>query len=93
MYLKKGPSLLIKILVWVVFIPVLAAWVHPCHEDCSKCEGSYAHSSCCGAHLIPGLASSAAGLQVLLSATIFHIFDQQFTQKILHSDIYHPPRA
>jgi hypothetical protein len=93
MNFQKGPNLAIKLLVGIILIPVLAAWVFPCHEDCAKCQESDSHSNCCGGHLIPGLATPAMVFKVTLPGSLFPIFDQHFTQIVLHSDIYRPPRA
>jgi hypothetical protein len=93
MSFHKDPGLIMRILVVVILMPVLLAWADPCHEDCSKCQGSYAHSNCCGSHLVPGLASPAAVPQITLAAMLFHFTEPQVTPKILHSDIFRPPRA
>jgi hypothetical protein len=93
MNFRKGPNVVIKVLVCIVLMPVLAAWVIPCHEDAPLHQGSPSHNDCCGGHSVPFLSSAAAAPQVSLSMTVFHPFDQQFVPKIFASDIYRPPRA
>jgi hypothetical protein len=84
---------MIKVLVCILLIPVLAAWVIPCHEDAPLHQGASSHSDCCGGHSVPCLSSTAEAPQVPLSMTVFHSFDQQFIPKIFAVDIHRPPRA
>jgi len=93
MLLLKGANSGIKLLVFVLLIPLLAAWVFPCHEGAPLHQGTSSHSDCCGAHSVPCLPSTSEVPQVSLSMTVFHAVDQQFIPKIFAADIYRPPRA
>jgi hypothetical protein len=84
---------MIKVLVWIVLLPVLATWVIPCHEDAPMCQGSPSHSDCCGGHSVPCLSSASSEPRVTLFTRFFHPFDKQFAREIFASDIYRPPRA
>jgi hypothetical protein len=94
MTLRKGSSVAIKTLVCILLIPILAAWVIPCHEDALVCQGSLSHSNCnCSGNLVPYLSTAFSAPQGTLSPAFFHPVDERFPQKIFASEIYRPPRA
>jgi hypothetical protein len=94
MTLRKGSSVAIKMLVCLLLIPMLAAWVIPCHDDALVCQGSSAHSNCnCSGNLVPYLSPVVSAPQGTFPSSYFHPVDKHLPQKIFASEIYRPPRA